>query len=1002
MGLTNLKGIELEITQFNGNNLQEVRQNIEARWAEEKKQSGRDLSYTRTFVKVVTSTASSFVRYSSGFTNTPEGQYPSYFYYTIIVEEPSSGSFVAGQEIRIDGTGDAFLAKITSVKPIQKLVLSSPYDEEGEISSSSKIAPTGPNFSLSDYVNELDVGVNFTPDISISALKKATSDITSFGSLDAIKENLSNTLKSNISEITGQATNIIGGFADSALSAVEGAVSDVTSEITGAVGGLTAAGGSAVIGAVGDVTDLFGVNPKFAAALEKKLNKKLASISESIQNKVKDTITEKLNSLQVQQALSAALNAPANEIFKLQNAVFARINEITDKIPDQATVNRILDDVMGDKVPDFVKDLVKDGIQDATEAAIEQIGLSVFSGGQDAATKTITDVLGSTDLIPDLTSTSSSVERDVSRDPSVFVDPDLIAVRQNPVDPYASGGLAIPNDRHRTNMANEPVTKFEGEYPYNKSYKSESGHLIEIDDTPGKERLLDQHVSGTYVEMQADGDLVTKVIRDGYTVICGSDTVTIEGSALVSVTGDCNLRVGGYLTITADRGINISTKGDFRLKAKSINMESSSGDISARASNNMLLTAVETLNTKSKKNHIETIQETSMKTGENFILESKRVSQYSETDMILQANKEMNISANKDLSLISKEKINSAAIGNYNIKTDGEILATSKGDYNIKTDAKFLASSGSDFNMKSGGKVIATGTTMEVDATLNAKGTTNLQGVDPQGGTVTPITGQGATAASDPEVAATAAIYKPDVFVAPKESLGSGITYLENPALFLEANDDDLDNSLIAMKEALTKGIITKAELDTQPKFGTTNIAPPSGIREIILRTPNVKVANSSNIDNMRLSSNYTVGQLSKFAIVSKCAVIPQKGLTVEQIVQNLQLLAQNCLEKIKAKYPDMIVTSGFRIGNGTSQHLLGQAADMQFPKHKKTDYFEIASWIKDNVPYDDLILEFKNFENTTKLPWIHISFKQTNNRSRVRTFFNNTERFTGLVQMEF
>lgn len=977
-----IKAIELEITQFLGNNREEVVEQILRKGDAAKKVNIESLGYSTRFIKVITPTASSISRYSKRVKGTPSGQYPAYRYWTIVVNEPSSGSFVIGQEIRIDGTGDAFLGTITSVTTVDNLVLTS-IDSE-TVLTPGQVAALGPNFSLSDYVNELDVGVNFTPDISVTALKKATSDIASFGSLDAIKETLSNTLKSNISEITGQATNIIGGFADSALASVQGAVSDVTSEITGAVGGLTAAGGSAVIGAVGDVTDLFGVNPKFAAALEKKLNKKLSSISESIQNKVKDTITEKLNSLQVQQALSTALNAPANEIFKLQNAVFARINEITDKIPDQAIVNKILDDVMGDKVPDFVKDLIKDGIQDATEAAIEQIGLSVFSKGEDAVTKTVNDVLGSTDLIPDLTATSSSVERDVSRDPSVFVDPNLISVRQNPVDPYTSGGLSIPNDRHRTNIANEPVTKYEGEYPYNKSYKSESGHLIEIDDTPGKERLLDQHVSGTYVEMQPDGDLVTKVVRDGYTIVCGSDTVSIEGTALVSITGDCNLRVGGYLTITADKGINISTKGDFRLKAKSINMESSSGDISARASNNMLLTAVETIGTKSKKNHIETIQETSMKTGENFILESKKVSQFSETDMILQANKQINISAGNDLSLISKEKINSAAIGNYNIKTDGEILATSKGDCNIKSEAK----------------VIATGTTMEVDATLNAKGTTNLKatGTDSRGDTHNlDVTGQGATSAA---VAATAAIFKPDIFVAPKESLGSGITYIENPALFLEANDGDPQNTLIAMKEALTKGIITKEQLDVQPKFGEVNAEPPSGLRKIILRTPNVKVANSTNIDNMRLSSNYTVGQLSKFAIVSKYAVVPQKGLTVEQIVQNLQLVAQNCLEKIKEKYPDMIVTSGFRVGSGTSQHLFGQAADMQFTRHKKRDYFEIASWIKDNVPYDELLLEYKNYD--TGLPWIHISFKQANNRSRVRTFFNGTERFTGLVQMEF
>lgn len=849
------------------------------------------------------------------------------------------------------------------------------------------------SISLSDLIESKDVGINFTPDIAVSALKKASADILSGGSLDSIKETISSSLKSNVSELTGQATNIIGGFTDSITGQIGDAVSGAISGISGA----TAAAESAVVGAVGDVTNLFDSNPIFAKALENKLNEKIANISSSIENKVKDTVKDKLISLE--QTLGLALNMPANKLSELERSVFARIDELTGKIPGSAEINQILDDVIGDNVPDFVKDLLRDSIKDATELAIDSLGLRAFSAEEGSPVKTITDIFGSTDLKPDITFTTSSISRDVTQDPSVAVDTDLTATRINPVD-NVSEGLAIPNDRQRTNIANEPVDKFEGEYPYNKSYKSESGHLIEIDDTPGKERLLDQHVSGTYTEMKPDGDLVTKVVKDNYTIICGSDMITIQGKALVQVSGDCNLKVGGYLTITADKGINVSTKGDFRLKAKSINMESSSGDISARAANNMLLTAVETLDTKSKKSHIETIQETSIKTGETFILESKRVSQYSETDMILQANKEMNISANKDLSLISKEKINSAAIGNYNIKTDGEILATSKGDYNIKTDAKFLASSGSDFNMKSGGKVIATGTTMEVDATLNAKGTTNLQGVDPQGGTVTPITGQGASSASDPEVAATAGIYKPDISIRPKESLGSGITYAENPAAFLELNDDDDESSLIATKEALTKGIITKEELNKQPTVGETNNSPPAstGERQINLEQPTVKISNSTAIDNIRLSSHYTVGDLSTFAKPFGYAIIPQKGLTVEQIIQNLQLVAENCLEKIKAKYPDVLVTCGFRQGSGKSQHNLGMAVDMQFPSHKKSDYFAIASWIKDNVPYDQLLLEYKN--TGTGNPWIHISYKGKENRNQIFTYFNGFKRDSGLINL--
>jgi hypothetical protein len=53
----------------------------------------------------------------------------------------------------------------------------------------------------------------------------------------------------------------------------------------------------------------------------------------------------------------------------------------------------------------------------------------------------------------------------------------------------------------------EPKPYYAAKYPYNHVHQSESGHIIEIDDTPGNERLHRFHRAGTFEEI---GPLGTK------------------------------------------------------------------------------------------------------------------------------------------------------------------------------------------------------------------------------------------------------------------------------------------------------------------------------------------------------------------------------------------------------------------------------------------------------------------------------------------------------------
>jgi hypothetical protein len=75
-----------------------------------------------------------------------------------------------------------------------------------------------------------------------------------------------------------------------------------------------------------------------------------------------------------------------------------------------------------------------------------------------------------------------------------------------------------------------------GAYPFNHVHESESGHISEIDDTPGGERLYRQHKKGTFEEITNDGR-VTKVYGDDYVIIKGASNIYIDGNANITTEG---------------------------------------------------------------------------------------------------------------------------------------------------------------------------------------------------------------------------------------------------------------------------------------------------------------------------------------------------------------------------------------------------------------------------------------------------------------------------------
>jgi len=114
---------------------------------------------------------------------------------------------------------------------------------------------------------------------------------------------------------------------------------------------------------------------------------------------------------------------------------------------------------------------------------------------------------------------------------------------------------------------NEPAPTFAPQYPFNFAIESESGHTFELDDTTGKERVHLAHKTGSFIEIDAQGNRIEKIVKDNFTVIVGNDNVSIDGKCNITVMGDCNLKTSGNLNVEASKSVNISASKDVRIKA---------------------------------------------------------------------------------------------------------------------------------------------------------------------------------------------------------------------------------------------------------------------------------------------------------------------------------------------------------------------------------------------------------------------------------------------------
>ncbi len=162
----------------------------------------------------------------------------------------------------------------------------------------------------------------------------------------------------------------------------------------------------------------------------------------------------------------------------------------------------------------------------------------------------------------------------------------------------------------------EPPTAYSSQYPFNHVHESESGHIVELDDTPGCERTHHWHRTGTSEEVGPQGDLVQRIVRDGYHIVLRNDSIHICGRANVTVKGDINIYTQSNLNVQVDKDSLVLVKGDVDLKVDGDVQMTVGGDVDAIVAGDVGMKVMGNVSADIAKNLVANVGEDSeIKTG---------------------------------------------------------------------------------------------------------------------------------------------------------------------------------------------------------------------------------------------------------------------------------------------------------------------------------------------------------------------------------------------------
>ena len=147
----------------------------------------------------------------------------------------------------------------------------------------------------------------------------------------------------------------------------------------------------------------------------------------------------------------------------------------------------------------------------------------------------------------------------------------------------------------------------------------------------------------------------------------------------------------------------------------------------------------------------------------------------------------------------------------------------------------------------------------------------------------------------------------------------------------------------------------------------------------------------------MKLSTHLDLSEVIRSDSAKRNGI---SNMPTPEHIENFKLLAEKIFEPVREHFCVPIrISSGYRSkelnakigGSATSQHCKGQAIDIDMDGTSLTNK-QIFDYIKDNLPFDQLIWEFGNEDNPD---WVHVSYVPNGRKQILKAFkMNGTTKY--------
>ena len=144
----------------------------------------------------------------------------------------------------------------------------------------------------------------------------------------------------------------------------------------------------------------------------------------------------------------------------------------------------------------------------------------------------------------------------------------------------------------------------------------------------------------------------------------------------------------------------------------------------------------------------------------------------------------------------------------------------------------------------------------------------------------------------------------------------------------------------------------------------------------------------------MQLSKNLSLKEAIKSNTASRLGI---KNEPEQWEINNLRAVAEKVFQPLRDHFGVPIgVSSGYRSkelnkaigGSKYSQHMIGEALDLDADIYGRITNADIFNYIKDNLEWDQMIWEFGDDEEPN---WVHVSYKEAGrNRKQIKRAFRD------------